>query len=154
MTADVQKISPYCGWSGFVIGAIAFVLAVAILWSGPFAPQQSAGVSLGELAVEIGKSAIRKSSGMAQPAPEPVVRNIDDYLKIGIGVLGAAALILGALGLIRHEPKRPAIAAISFGGGTILLQLFVMAIFAIAGAIVIGLTMISLQSVFGDAIGG
>lgn len=56
---------------------------VFLFWAGPFAPQQSARVSLGELAAEVGQSAVRKVIGMKQPDPKPIQRDIDDFLSIG-----------------------------------------------------------------------
>ncbi|MGC9420775.1 MAG: hypothetical protein ACP5EN_17555, partial [Rhodovulum sp.] len=47
------------GWLGFATGAAALILTIVVFWAGPFAPQQTAGVSLGELAAEIAKSAAR-----------------------------------------------------------------------------------------------
>ena len=60
-TTDVPKA--FLGWLGFATGASALILTIVIFWAGPFAPQQSAGVSLGELAADIAKSAARSVAG-------------------------------------------------------------------------------------------
>ncbi|MDX5384114.1 MAG: hypothetical protein LPJ92_13860, partial [Rhodobacterales bacterium] len=100
------------GWSGFAAGAAALILTLVLFWAGPFAPQQSAGVSIGELAAEIAKSAARSVAGQPQPAPVPVPRTIDDHLAVAVGVLAGLAVVLGVASLIRHEHKRAALSGI------------------------------------------
>ncbi len=142
------------GWSGFVTGAVALLMALVVFWAGPFAPQQSAGVSLGELAAEIGKSAMRSVAGLEQPKPAAQARDIDDYLKIAVAVLGGIAIILAATGLIRHERSRPAIAALTLGGGAILFQFFTWMVLAILGVILISALLQSFGDTFLSIFGG
>ncbi|WP_171230932.1 hypothetical protein [Ruegeria sp. HKCCA6707] len=67
MTAD-DTANPVFGWIGFCVGALALFAALFVFWAGPFAPQHSAGVTLGELAAEIGKSTLRAAAGLDQPS--------------------------------------------------------------------------------------
>jgi len=142
------------GWSGFAVGAMALLLTLVIFWAGPFAPQQSAGVSVGELAAEIARSAARSVAG--QPQPEPVVspRDIDDYLRIVVGVLSGVAIVLGVAALVRHERRRAAISGIALGGLAVGVQLFAYTVIMIVGAIVISAVIYSLRDSFGDIFGG
>lgn len=48
--------NPVFGWAGFCLAALTLFAALFVFWAGPFAPQQSTGVTLGELAAELGKS--------------------------------------------------------------------------------------------------
>lgn len=142
------------GWSGFAAGAAALILTLVLFWAGPFAPQQSAGVSIGELAAEIAKSAARSVAGQPQPAPVPVPRTIDDHLAVAVGVLAGLAVVLGVASLIRHEHKRAALSGIGLGAAAIGIQLFAYAIMMIAGAVVIFGIVYALRDTLGDMFGG
>jgi uncharacterized membrane protein len=142
------------GWSGFATGAAALILTLVILWAGPFAPQPSAGSSIGELAAEIAKSAARSVAGQPQPAPVAVSRNIDDFLNIFVGVLAGLAVVLGVASLIRHEHKRAALSGVGLGLAAIGIQLFAFAIMMIVGALVIASTIYAMRDTLGDIFGG
>ncbi|WP_375570020.1 hypothetical protein ABWH93_17935 [Seohaeicola saemankumensis] len=142
------------GWSGFAAGAAALVLTLVLFWAGPFAPQQSAGVSIGELAAEIAKSAARSVAGQPQPGPAAIPRTIDDHLAVAVGVLAGFAVVLGVASLIRHEHKRAALSGIGLGAAAIGIQLFAYAIMMIVGALVIASTIYAMRDTLGDILGG
>ncbi len=142
------------GWLGFLTGAVALVLTVTIFWAGPFAPQQTAESSLGEMAAEIAKAAARSVAGQPQPVPVAPVRDIDDYLAILVGVLASLAFVLGIASFVRRERGRVAFSAIALGGLAIGFQLFTWTVMMIVGAIVIFGIMASLSEAFGDIFGG
>lgn len=145
---------PVFGWTGFLIGAAALMGALFVFWAGPFAPQQAASVTLGELAADIGKSAMRSVAGLEQPAPAPVVRDIDDNARLAVSLLGGLAIILGLTGLIRREPLRPVVAAALLGGGAILFQTFTWIVMMVIGALIIMALLYSLSDVFGGIFSG
>ena len=138
------------GWSGFAMGAAALLLTLVVFWAGPFAPQQTTGVSLGELAAEIAQSAARSVAGQPQPEPVSPPRDIDDYLEILVGVAAGVAIVLGVAALVRHEHKRAAVSGIALGGLAIGVQLFAYTIMMIACALVISAVVYALRDVFGD----
>lgn len=142
------------GWSGFATGAAALILAVVLFWAGPFAPQQSTGVSVGELAAEIAKSAARSVAGQPQPEPVAPPRDIDDYLAIGVGALAGIAIVFGVAAIARHERPRAAVSGIALGGLAIGFQLFTYTIMMIAGALVVAAVVYALRDAFGDIFGG
>ncbi len=142
------------GWLGFATGAAALILTLVIFWAGPFAPQQTAGVSLGELAADIAKSAARSVAGQPQPEPAAQPRNIDDYLEIGVGILAGLAIVIGVAAFIRHEQKRVAVSGIALGGLAVGIQLFTYTIMLIVGGLVIAALIYSLRDAFGDIFGG
>ena len=137
---------PVLGWTAFAVAAATLILTLAVHYGGPFAAQQSVGVSLGEVAADIAKSAARSMIGAEQPAPTPVARNIDDYLGMATAVLAGIAVIMGIAALIRHEVWRPALGAIVLAGGAILFQVFAWTILLIAGTLII----LALINNFGD----
>lgn len=142
------------GWLGFAVGGAALVFTLVIFWAGPFAPQQSAGVSIGELTAEIAKSAARSVAGQPQPEPVAPSLDIDDYLNIAVGTLAGIAVVLGAAALVRHEERRAAISGIALGGLAIGVQLFAYTVMMIAGGLVISAIIYSLRDSFGDIFGG
>jgi hypothetical protein len=142
------------GWLGFAVGAAALILTLVIFWAGPFAPQQTAGVSLGELAADIAKSAARSVAGQPQPQPVAPPRTIDDHLEIGVGALAGLAIVIGVASLVRHESQRAALSGIALGGLAVGFQLFTWSIMMIVGALVIMGIMVALRDAFGDIFGG
>lgn len=142
------------GWLGFGLGAGALLLAFVILWAGPFAPQQSAGAGLGELASEIAKSAARSVAGLPQPAPTPPPRDIDDLLGVAVALASGLAIILGIAALVRREPKRVAFAGIALGGMTVAFQLFAWTVMLIVGGLVLAALIYALRDAFGDMFDG
>ncbi|MEO1107191.1 MAG: hypothetical protein AAFX90_04635 [Pseudomonadota bacterium] len=152
--APNDSANPIFGWIGFCIASLTLFAALFVFWAGPFAPQQSAGVSLGELAAEIGKSTLRSAAGLEQPEPVARARDLDDFLQIGVAMLGALAVVLSVVGLLRHERRRPAIAGIAVGVGAILFQFFAFAFFAFLGVLVIMALLNSLSDVFSGLFGG
>ncbi|MEE4120942.1 MAG: hypothetical protein V2I65_18225 [Paracoccaceae bacterium] len=141
---------PVAGLAGFALGAAALLLVLVQFWAGPFAPQQSAGVSLGELAAELRDSALREMRGAPQPAPEPVPWDIDRVLSAIAALLAGLAVVSALYGLIRHEAKRPAVAGMALGASAILFHLFSVMVLAIAGAIVVAALLNAVgQDLFG-----
>ncbi len=153
MTAK-QNASPVFGWIGFCLAAMALFAALFVFWAGPFAPQQSTGVSLGELAAEIGKSTLRAAAGLEQPEPVAQTRDLDDFLQIGVAMLGGLAIVVSVIGILRHERMRPAIAGVAIGIGAILFQFFAFAFFAFLGVLAIMALLNSFSDVFSGLFGG
>ncbi|WP_425084808.1 hypothetical protein [Ruegeria profundi] len=149
-----ETANPVFGWTGFCLAAMALFAALFVFGAGPFAPQQSTGVSLGELAAELGKSTLRAAAGLEQPEPVAQTRDLDDFLQIGVAMLGGLAIVVSVIGILRHERMRPAIAGVSIGVGAILFQFFAMAFFAFLGALVIMALLHSFSDVFGSLFGG
>lgn len=154
MTATTQSPRAVLGWLGFALGAAALILTLVIFWAGPFAPQQSAGVSLGELAADIAKSAVRSVAGQPQPEPVAPVRDLDDYLQIAVGALAGLAIVLGVAALIRDEHRRAAVSGIALGGLAVVFQFFAWTVMLIAGGLIIAALIYTLRDAFGDIFDG
>ncbi|WP_298851662.1 hypothetical protein [uncultured Ruegeria sp.] len=149
-----DNANPVFGWVGFCIASLALFAALLAFWAGPFAPQQSTGVSLGELAAEIGKSTLRAAAGMEQPAPVAHARDLDDFLRIGVAMMGGLAIVISVIGILRHEKRRPAVAGMVIGTGAILFQFFAFAFFAFLGVLVIMAFLHSFSDFFTGLFGG
>lgn len=148
MAKAIERDSSRLGWAGFLLAAFVFLAALVVFWAGPFAPQQQVGISLGQIASDIGKSALRGMAGLEQPAAKSVPLDLDDYLRLGIAVLGGVAVILGITALIKHEKKRPAIAAIALAGLTVTFQFFVWYAIAFLGVLLIWALLENFGEVF------
>lgn len=146
--------TPVLGWTGFVLGAVALVGAVIVFWAGPFAPPQDLSVSIGELATDTAKAALRSAAGLEQPAPELVTRTIDDYLQIVIAGLGSLAVVLAVASFVKREPRRIALGAAILGGSAIAFQMFVWAVAVIFLAIVFYAIMTNFGEILGGLFGG
>lgn len=151
-TAPIQDAT--FGWIGFAVGAVALVLTLVTFWAGPFAPQHSAGVTLGELAADIAKAAARSVAGQEQPAPVVAPRTIDDYLEIAVSVLSGLAILIGVAAFVRHEQKRAAMSGIALGGLAMAVQFFAWTVGMIVGGIVLVGVMYALRDTFGGLFGG
>jgi hypothetical protein len=151
-TQDIPR--SVLGWSGFAVGAVALILTIGLFWAGPFAPQQAASVTIGELAADIARSAARSVAGEPQPESVAVPRTIDDYLDIAVGVLAGIAIVMGVAALARHERRRAAVSGIMLGGLAIGFQLFAFTVMMIAGVLVIVGVVYALRDAFGDIFGG
>lgn len=154
MASPADAPSAVLGWLGFVVGAAALILTIVIFWAGPFAPQQTAGVTLGELAADIAKSAARSVAGQPQPEPVAPARDIDDYLNIGVGVLAGLAIVLGVAAFIRNERKAAAVSGITLGGLAVGFQLFAWTVMMVVGALLIASVVYALRDALGDTFGG
>ncbi|MBN2759425.1 MAG: hypothetical protein JXQ79_02910 [Rhodobacteraceae bacterium] len=151
--SDIPTAQPF-GWAAFGSGAAALILVIAIFWAGPFAPQQPVGLSLGEMAAEIAKSAARAAAGQEARPPLPVSHDLDDYLNVATGILAGLAVIFGCLSFVRHEAKRAALSGIALGGLAIGFQLFAWTIMMIVGALMIASVVYAMRDVFNDTFGG
>jgi len=142
---------PVLGVIGFGFGAIALLAVLVHFWVGPLAPQQQTGVSIGELAGEIAKSAARKMAGMEQPAPATSPWDMDRYLKLATAVMAGLAAVFGVAGFVCKERTRPAKAALFFAATAITFQLFTWAVLMLVGVLIIHviLSNLSLSSILG-----
>lgn len=151
MTATDQPSANGFGWSGVICAALGLLLASAIFWGGPFAPQDDAAVGIGKLAANIAKSAAREMVGAEQPAPQAQGWNIDRILGVAAAGLAALGIILGGIAWIREEKPRPAVAAVALGTSALAFHFLATVAALLIGAIIIGAIILALG---GDILGG
>ena len=137
--------TPGFGVAATCLGGAALLGAVVTLFGGPFAPQADAAVSLGELAAQAGKAALRDMVGMDQPPRAPVAWDVDRILWVAMAALGALAVILAAISVVRHEPWRWAAAGATLGAGAVVFQYAV----AVVAAMLIVLLVAAVFQNFG-----
>lgn len=148
--ADARP-SNIAGSLGFLLGAVALIMVLVIFVAGPFAPQPTTGASVGEIAGEAGKAALRNWLGMEQPTTQRV-RTLDDYLELGTIIAGALAVLLGLFASLRGERQALATTALALGVSAVALQLFVATIGMIIGALVLCAIILAIASVFGGGL--
>ncbi len=138
MTADtITHARPVAGYFGFAFGALALLLVLVHFWAGPFAPQQRAGVTIGEIAGDIREAAVRKLKGEPQPKAVPAKWDADRIVKLVAAVLAGLAVVTGVAGLVRRETWRPAAAGIAFGVSAVTFQIFTWTILVLVGAVIL-----------------
>ncbi len=133
---------------GFLMGAAALILVLVHFVAGPFAPQQGADVTLGELASGMAKAAARDLIGMEQPAPQTLPWDIDRVLRASVMGVGGLAVVCGIIGLVKHNNARLCSAAICLGAGAIFVQLFTWVLVLVLCALV----LIAFFNMIGDIV--
>ena len=135
------------GNAGFLFGGIALILVLVQFAAGPFAPQQTIGVSIGEIAAEIRQSAANALAGQTAPEPQVSAWNIDRILSVIAAVTAGAAILLGMLAFILRENRKTAAYALTLGVGAVLFQMFVWTIMLVAGVFLLIGIMQNLDSI-------
>ena len=135
-----QQVSPsprpIAGYAGFALGALTLIVVLVHFWAGPFAPQQRVSISVGEVAAEIRQAAKMALTGAPQPAPEAPEWDIDHVIDVSSATLAGLAIVVGLLGIVRHEPRRPAAGGIALGLSAVTFQLFTWMVLLIVGAFI------------------
>lgn len=148
--ANLPQPNSILGIISFAMGSLAVLLVLVHFWAGPFAPQERASVTIGEIAADIRQSALRKLKGESQPKPVAEPWDIDRVLKLVAAVLAGLAVVAGAASLVRRESWRPAVAGAALGVSAITFQFFAWAILIAVGAIIISAIIHNI----GDILGG
>ena len=152
MTAIIEapKIQPIAGLTGLLCGAVAFGLVLVHFVAGPFAPQPDTAVSLGELASQAGKSALRDMFGMEQPGPKSRPWDIDRIIPVLAIILGILAGALALFAHVRHERRAIAVGAAVFGGMAIAMQVFASVFLMVLCTIVVLAFFAMIRGIFSD----
>lgn len=140
---------PLFGTLAMVLGALTLVVAVAHLFGGPFAPQVSAGQTVGEIAGEIRQSAWASLLGREGPSPESLPWDIDRVLWLAAAIGGALSVVLAMVALVRHEPWRAAAAGATLGIAALTLQFLTWAVLVILGALILYAIISNMGEIFG-----
>ena len=140
---------PVIGFISFAFGALALLMVLIQFSAGPFAPRQSTSVSIGEFAAEVREAAKRKLTGQPAPAPVAAPMDVDRIMKMTAMVLAGIAIFGGAIALLKQEPSALGIAAISFGGGAVLMQFVIWLALLVAGVILMGYILSNMDGILG-----
>ncbi len=149
MSSTASATRPVASLISFAVGAAALLLVLVHFGAGPFAPQQRASVTVGEIAAEMRKAATRKLLGKPNPAPKAKPWTIDRVLNLVAAMLAGLAVIAGIAGLVRRENWRLAAGGIVLGAGAVAFQFFTWAVLMVLG----GLILIAIIQNIGDIIG-
>jgi hypothetical protein len=136
------------GICAMAMAALALIVAVAHLSFGPFAPQKPIERTIAETAVAIKDAAKRVIAGEPEPAsPRKSRWNIDRITDAAVLPLGACAIFLGIIALIRREQFHPAIIGFSLGTGVLLMTWLQWIALIICGAIILFAIITSLGDI-------
>jgi hypothetical protein len=150
--SNVQTLSTGLSWGHFAIGAGALALSLAMLhvFGGPFAPQPSAGTTVGEIAGEMRAAALRALNGEPQPAPVPRGWDIDRVLMVAAPLVGVLAIVLSMVAALRREGLRLAGYGAALGVGAIVFQTVWWIAMLIAGVVL----LVAIIENAGEILGG
>jgi hypothetical protein len=142
---------PFFGLLAFLCSAIALFLVVLQMPVGPLAPQQSAGVTIGEIAAEIRDVAKRRLAGEPSAISAPQARpwDIDRLMKLAAVVLAGVGTALAAIALFQGEPRLLAGLAIGACATAILLQFLIWLALLAGGIILLVAIVTNLDSILG-----
>jgi hypothetical protein len=139
MTPDsTNRSAGHFGLVAVALGGVALIAAVIHFFGGPFAPQNSIGVSLGEIAADATKSVLRNFLGRDQPAAAPLPWDVDRVIWLAVAATGALAVVLSVVAMIRHEPRRVVIGGLALGIGAIVFQFAAYVVLAVLVIMLIG----------------
>jgi len=147
---EIAPSQPIAGFIGLGMGAAALLMVLVHFWAGPFATQQRVAVTVGEIAADMRQAAVRKLKGLPQPKPVSVPWDSDSIMKLVAALLAGMAIIVGVVGLVRHEVWRPAAGGITLGVGAIAFQVFTWAILVVAGALIIVAIIQNFTDIIGE----
>ncbi|PWK62202.1 hypothetical protein [Roseicyclus mahoneyensis] len=145
--------TPIWGWLAILTGAVALVLAMLVIFAGPFAPQPSTGTVIGQIAGDMIAAARGSLDGSAQPAPVPRGWDVDRVLATLTPILGVLALCLAVMAAIRREPWRLSSYGAALGGAAIVIQ-FVWWIALLICGVVLLVAIIENLGGFAEGFGG
>jgi hypothetical protein len=136
---DTQMPWAGLGWGHVAMGTGALALALAMLhvFGGPFAPQPSVGISVGEIAGEMRAAALRAVNGEPQPAPVPRGWDADRILALAGPLVGVLAILLSMVATLRRDGLRLAGYGAALGVGAIVFQMVWWIALLIAGTILL-----------------
>lgn len=137
LTYDPETRAPIWGMLAIGTGALALVLAMLVIFAGPFAPQQSVGTTIGDIAGDIVSAARRSVQGLEQPAPAPRGWDIDRILATLAPILGVGAVVLAVLSAVTREPWRLASYGAALGGAAIVVQVIWWVALLICGIVLL-----------------
>ena len=136
-------------YAAIALGAAALLIALIHTFAGPFAPQQSVGVMIGEIAGEIRGAAQRALAGEPQPAPQVAPWDIDRILRALVPIAGVSGLLLALAGILRSEPRVATVFACALCAGALAVQLVIWVALLIAGALIIVAILHNMDAIFG-----
>jgi len=149
MEQTIEELPAKFGLVGFILG-IASLVVILIQFSAFFEPKEkSSGSVIGEIAADIKQSAARALAG--EPAPErtPPPRDYSQFITIAALCVAGIAVVLGGIGLYRHEPHRLSYMAVGIGVSAFVVQyVFWLAILICGVALLISIIG-NLDSIFG-----
>jgi hypothetical protein len=141
------KSAPFA-WAALLAGALALMGAMAAVYAGPFAPQPTAGESLGRFAGEFLAAAAAGFRGAPAAAPAATPMTIDDMLQLAVSAGGVLAMLLAIVALARREPRRLGAGALALGGMALAFQFVAWVVLLICGVVLLVSVIANIGSIF------
>lgn len=141
-----QSTQSTFGFVGVVVGVVAFGLALAHFWVGPFSPKPPLEEVVAEKAVKIRDAVVAKLKGEEKATPAQAQSfDTDRVVTISTIVASFLAIVLAVVSYIRREDKRVSGSAVALGGVALAVQYLAVAIGAIVLAILVAAVLSKLD---------
>lgn len=142
----IQSTQTSFGLVGVVVGVVAFGLALAHFWAGPFSPKPLLEEVVAEKAGKIRDAVVAKLNGEEKSAPAQAQSfDIDRAVTITTIVASFLAIVLAVVSYIRREDKRVTGSAMALGGMALAVQYLAVAISVIVLAILVAAVLSKLD---------
>lgn len=133
------------------LGGTGLLIALLVMFVGPFAPQQDIGTQIGEIAGNIRAAAWRSFLGLEQPESTVVQRvwDIDRILMTAAPAAGVLGVIMAITAYVRQEPKKVAFYGMALSVCAIFVQVLFVILMIVAGMMLLISIIQNMDSIFG-----
>lgn len=138
------------GYLSIALGALALAVSAVVIFGGPFAPQQSIGTTIGEVAGDMRAAALRSLRGEPQPAAVPRGWDIDRILFLAAPLIGVAAVVAAAVSALSRDPWRLPTYGAVLGASAIALQFLWWVAMLIAGVVLLVAIVENIGGILGE----
>lgn len=145
--SQIAREHPF-GLGSFALGTMALMMVSIVMFAGPFAPQQSPGITLGELAAAMRAFATGETAATATSA-QPRGWDIDRVLQLIIPVLAVLSIAMAVFAKLRQEPGKLAKWSAAIGAVALVVQFLWWLALLIAGVVLLVSMFENFESFFG-----
>ena len=129
---------------GLGLGALALLVAIVHFWIVAAAPSPPLEDMIADKVVAIRDATVNRLTRQVDEPRSDYSWNREQLVTAATSLLGGLAIVLGVLGFVRKEPKRPCIGAAVLGVGAVAFPFVIGAI----GAVIVLMALGAIVSVF------
>ena len=137
--------------AAIALGGAGLVIALLVVFAGPFTPQPDIGTQIGEIAGNMRAAAWRSFFGLEQPETTIVQPqwDTDRILMVAAPAVGVLGILAAIIAFIRREPRRFAAYGLAVSVCAVFVQALLAIVLIIAGVMLLIAIIQNLDSIFG-----